>query len=66
MDVENKIGISLTENYAMFPASSVSGYLFSQPQSQYFRVGQIFEDQITDYAKRKNYSFKQMRKWLNE
>ena len=46
-------GISLTENDAMWPASSISGYYFSHPESQYFSLGKIALDQITDYAARK-------------
>ena len=44
------IGMMLTDSYAMYPASSVSGFYFSHPQSQYFNVGVIGEDQLEDYA----------------
>ena len=54
LQVEILSGISLTENYAMWPASSVSGFYFSHPDSQYFGVGKISEDQVIDYARRKN------------
>jgi 5-methyltetrahydrofolate--homocysteine methyltransferase len=46
------IGMMLTESYAMHPAASVSGFYFSHPQSQYFSVGPIGEDQVEDYVKR--------------
>ncbi len=65
LDVENKTGISLTENFAMYPAASVSGYYFAHPQSQYFMVGKIGKDQVEDYAKRKGVSIEQVEKWLS-
>lgn len=57
-------GILLTENYAMLPASSVSGFYFAHPESQYFGVGKIAEDQVTDYAKRKNMDIVMLKRWL--
>jgi 5-methyltetrahydrofolate--homocysteine methyltransferase len=57
-------GISLTENYSMYPAASVSGLLFSHPQSRYFLVGKISGDQTEDYALRKNVSLETVEKWL--
>ena len=48
----DEIGLSLTENLAMLPASAVSGFYFWHPQSQYFNLGAINEDQLRDYAKR--------------
>ncbi|MDB4303234.1 methionine synthase [Desulfosarcina sp.] len=65
LEAENKPGISLTENFAMFPAASVSGYYFAHPMSQYFNVGKMGKDQVMDYAKRKNESLEQIEKWLN-
>ncbi|BBM85646.1 methionine synthase [Candidatus Uabimicrobium amorphum] len=56
--------INLTENLAMYPASSVCGLYFSHPQSRYFAVGKIGEDQLQDYAKRKDMDLQEMRKWL--
>jgi len=53
LDVENNAGISLTESYAMFPAASVSGFYFAHPDSRYFAVGKIMNDQVLDYAERK-------------
>ncbi len=52
LDVEKSIGVNLTENYAMYPASSVAGIYFSHPESRYFGIGRIGRDQIEDYAKR--------------
>ena len=64
LKVEENIGISLTESFAMWPASSVSGWYFSHPQSKYFGLGQISKDQVEDYAKRKNKTVQEMEKWL--
>jgi 5-methyltetrahydrofolate--homocysteine methyltransferase len=57
-------GISLTENFAMLPASSVSGFYFAHEASQYFGVGKINEDQVTDYAKRKQMDLAIIKRWL--
>lgn len=65
LDVEHKIGVSLTESLAMWPASSVSGYYFANPKSKYFGLGKIKEDQVVDYAKRRNISKDEATKWLN-
>jgi len=54
MQVEENIGMTLTENYAMYPAASVSGYYFSHPESRYFGLGEIAEDQKADYEKRRS------------
>ncbi len=56
LQVEKNIDVKLTENFAMYPASSVSGFYFAHPESQYFNVGKIADDQLADYAKRKNIS----------
>jgi len=64
LDVEAKLGIKLTENFAMWPAASVSGYFFSHPESAYFGVGKVDQDQVKDYATRKNFSLKDMEYWL--
>lgn len=58
-------GITLTESYAMYPASSVSGFYFSHPDSKYFGLGKIGRDQLEDYAKRKNRPVEEMEKWLS-
>ena len=65
LDVEKNCGIKLTESLAMFPASSVSGYYFSNPESRYFGLGKIDNDQLEDYAKRRNISIDLAKKWLN-
>ena len=65
LDPESKTGITLTENFAMYPAASVSGYYFAHPVSQYFNVGKVGYDQVQNYAKRKNESIGQIEKWLN-
>lgn len=64
LDVESKLGMKLTENCGMWPASSVSGWYFSHPASKYFVLGKILPDQAEDYAKRKGWDAGQMRKWL--
>ena len=64
LNVENEIGVTLTESMAMWPASSVSGYYFANEKSKYFGLGKIKKDQVTDYAKRRNISVEQAEKWL--
>jgi 5-methyltetrahydrofolate--homocysteine methyltransferase len=64
LDVENRIGMSLTESYAMIPAAAVSGLYFANPEARYFTVGPINRDQMEDYAKRKGMSIEEARKWL--
>ncbi len=65
LDVETRTGISLTESMAMWPASAVSGWYFSHPQSQYFVVGRIAKDQVEDYARRKGMDLATAEKWLS-
>lgn len=65
LDVEENTGILLTENYAMFPPASVSGYYFAHPKSKYFNVGKIAEDQVLDYTKRKNISITRAKSLLS-
>ncbi len=65
LDVEERIGVKLTESLAMWPAASVSGYYFAHPESKYFGLGKIKEDQLNDYAKRRQISTEEARKWLN-
>jgi 5-methyltetrahydrofolate--homocysteine methyltransferase len=60
------IGISLTESLAMYPASSVCGWYFSHPKSQYFGLGKIAGDQLQDYANRKGMSIDEVEKWLRQ
>ncbi len=65
LDAEKQTGISLTENFAMYPAASVSGFYFAHPESHYFALGKIGKDQVTDYARRKNISLELAEKLLN-
>jgi 5-methyltetrahydrofolate--homocysteine methyltransferase len=65
LSVESEIGVKLTESMAMWPASSVSGYYFGNPDSKYFGLGKIKEDQVIDYAKRRGISTEIATKWLN-
>ena len=65
LNVEQEIGVKLTESMAMWPAASVSGYYFAHPQSRYFGLGKIKKDQLEDYAKRRKISIKQAEKWLS-
>ena len=64
LDVENKTGIKLTESYAMWPGSSVSGLYFAHPESRYFGLGKIDRDQVLDYAARKAMSVEEVERWL--
>jgi 5-methyltetrahydrofolate--homocysteine methyltransferase len=64
MDVKERTGIELTESMAMWPGAAVSGWYFSHPQSQYFVVGRIAQDQVADYAKRKGWTLKEAERWL--
>ncbi len=60
-----QIDIQLTESFAMYPASSVSGFYFSHPSSRYFAVGKINKDQVLDYAQRKNMPLDEVERWLS-
>jgi len=64
LDAEKTIGVSLTENFAMLPAASVSGCYFSNPQSKYFAIRKIGKDQAVEYAKRKGLSLKEAERWF--
>jgi len=64
IDATERTGITLTENFAMSPAASVCGLYFAHPESSYFSVGRVLEDQVTDYARRKGMSMEDMEKWL--
>jgi 5-methyltetrahydrofolate--homocysteine methyltransferase len=64
LNVEQEIGVRLTESMAMWPASSVSGYYFAHPDSKYFGLGKIKEDQVIDYAKRRGISTEMAARWL--
>ena len=65
LDVEKNTGIVLTESLAMHPAASVSGYYFAHPDSKYFGLGKITQEQVSDYAERKNISLTEASKWLS-
>jgi len=65
LNVEQKIGVKLTESMAMWPAASVSGYYFANPESKYFGLGKIKEDQVINYAKRRGISTEMAHKWLS-
>lgn len=65
LQVTDAIGIELTESLAMFPASSVCGWYFSHPQSQYFGIGKIQQDQLEDYAQRKQMPLETAARWLS-
>ena len=64
LHAERYAKITLTENFAMYPASSVSGLYFAHPQAKYFSVGKIEKDQVADYAKRKSLDLKTVERWL--
>ncbi|MDC6457448.1 methionine synthase, partial [Flavobacteriaceae bacterium] len=64
LEVEEKIGVSLTESLAMWPAASVSGYYFAHPEAKYFGVGKITQDQLEDFAFRKDIPLATAKKWL--
>ncbi|MCL6269828.1 methionine synthase [Sansalvadorimonas sp. 2012CJ34-2] len=64
LDAENQIGVSLTEHFAMWPTASVSGWYFSHPESRYFPVGKIQQDQVKSYAGRKGISLQEAERWL--
>ncbi|MDE2499650.1 MAG: methionine synthase [Alphaproteobacteria bacterium] len=64
LDAEARAGVKLTESYAMWPGSSVSGFYFSHPESRYFGVGKIEKDQVEDYARRKAWTLEEAERWL--
>ena len=64
LEVEANTGIQLTEHFAMWPASSISGLYFSHPESRYFAVGKLTREQIEDYAQRKAFAFEEVERWL--
>ncbi len=64
LDVERRIGIRLTESFAMVPTAAVSGFYFAHPESRYFTVGLINRDQVEDYARRKGMSVAEAERWL--
>ncbi|CQD20592.1 B12-dependent methionine synthase [Mycolicibacterium conceptionense] len=64
LDVQERTGIELTDSMAMWPGAAVSGWYFSHPQSQYFVVGRMAQDQVADYAKRKGWTLAEAERWL--
>lgn len=64
MEVTKNTGIILTENNAMYPTASVSGWYFANPNARYFGVGKLAKDQVIDYASRKNMSIEETERWL--
>ncbi|WP_276090879.1 methionine synthase [Pedobacter sp. JY14-1] len=65
LDAENRIGLKLTESFAMYPTAAVSGFYFAHPDSRYFGLGKITRDQVEDYAQRKGMSLEEAEKWLS-
>ena len=65
LDAGTEAGLSLTENFAMQPAASISGLFFANPDSRYFAVNRIDKDQLADYASRKSISIEDARHWLS-
>lgn len=64
LQVEESIGVTLTDSLAMWPAASVSGYYFAHPEARYFGLGKISKDQVHDFASRKEIAFAKAEKWL--
>ena len=64
LDAENRTGIRLTESFAMWPGSSVSGLYFGHPEARYFAVGRLGRDQVVDLAHRKDRTVPEMERWL--
>jgi 5-methyltetrahydrofolate--homocysteine methyltransferase len=64
LEPEKRIGIKITESFAMWPAAAVSGWYFSHPKARYFGTGKIQKDQVEDYAKRKGWTLEEAEKWL--
>ena len=65
LDATGNTGIELTEGFSMYPAASVSGWYFSHPDSRYFVVGKLTQDQVRDYAKRKGWTLAEAERWLS-
>ncbi|MFC3560887.1 methionine synthase [Pedobacter jamesrossensis] len=65
LDAEEKIGLKITESYAMYPTAAVSGFYFSHPDARYFGLGKITKDQVEDYSNRKAMDLEEAEKWLS-
>jgi 5-methyltetrahydrofolate--homocysteine methyltransferase len=66
LNVESNVGMKITESFAMWPGSSVSGLYFAHPESRYFSLGKIDRDQVADYAERKAMSVAEVERWLGQ
>jgi 5-methyltetrahydrofolate--homocysteine methyltransferase len=66
LDVQANTGMVITESFAMWPGSSVSGLYFAHPESRYFSLGKIDRDQVADYSKRKGMSVAEVERWLGQ
>jgi 5-methyltetrahydrofolate--homocysteine methyltransferase len=66
LDVKANTGIEITESFAMWPGSSVSGLYFAHPESRYFSLGKIELDQVSDYSARKGMSVAEVERWLGQ
>ena len=66
LDVQENTGMLITESFAMWPGSSVSGLYFAHPESRYFSLGKIDRDQVADYSKRKGMSVAEVERWLGQ
>jgi 5-methyltetrahydrofolate--homocysteine methyltransferase len=64
LDAEQGVGLTLTENFAMLPTAAVSGFYFGHPQSEYFGVARVGEEQLQDYAVRRGVDVDTARRWL--
>ena len=64
LNAKQRIGVELTESYAMWPGSSVSGLYLSHPDSYYFGVAKVERDQVVDYARRKGMALEEVERWL--
>ena len=64
LDAPDKIGVSLTSSYAIHPTTSLCGMLIAHPEAQYFSIGQIGEDQLTDYCTKRNITLKEGKRLL--
>ena len=66
LDVEANTGMQITESFAVWPGSSVSGLYFAHPEARYFSLGKIGRDQVEDYAARKGMSVAEVERWLGQ
>ena len=64
LDAEKEIGCQLTDSYAMYPASSVSGWYFAHPEARYFALGKIDKSQVEEYADKKGWDLNTAERWL--